>query len=393
MRVSLNKLCALASLVALVSVALVTAGAGPEPSFNLPPPAIDRVGRAQIFDYHVKDKSVLVGRRDFMWASSGAAAPGVYSTSYMPEDMDLDTSHDVAWYVANHPDWLVYGCDRSPTREYDGRHVSVDITNPAVREALFAQGVIGVLAKRPYQSIGVDNLDNANSFRECGVLHDGRLQRLYSGQRADPSFADREAEWMAWLAARVHARGLALTGNLSYNGQDHGSYLKILRNLDVVLDEEGFERKCRPLQLDAAWLDRDRFFEGVAKAKPLIVIEQVCPTLAEITPATIVWSLANYLLIKQDRTYLALTPEVDPYGAVYDFPELYLKLGLPLGPMEETHGAYLRRFQRALALVNPSSVSSATVDVGAGDWRDEASGAPAARQITLAPATAMVLVR
>jgi hypothetical protein len=384
---------AAAALAGLTSVAVTAADSPSTPEYSLPPPAIDRVGRAQIFDYRLKDKSVLIGRRDFMWASFGAPVPGVWSTSYMPQDMDLDRSHDVAWYRANHPTWLVYRCDGAPTSEYDGRHVSVDTTNPEVREALFKQGVVDVLAKRSYHSIGVDNLDNTNSFHECGVLRNGVLQEFYSGQRVDPSFAEREAEWMAWLAVRVHARGLALTGNLSYNGNDRASYLKILRNLDVVLDETGFERKCRPLEVDAQWLDRITFFRDVAKAKPLVVIEQVCPTLAEITPATITWSLANYLLIKQDRTYLALTPEVEPYGALYDFPELYLKLGSPLGPMAERHGVYFRQFQRVLALVNPSTRSEATFDVAGTGWRDEATGAAESGPVTLDAATAMVLVR
>ena len=198
----------------------------------------------------------------------------------------------------------------------------------------------------------------------------GAARRIYSGQRVDPAFSDAQADWMCWLAPRVHARGLALTGNISYGGGDRTGFLKIAQYLDVVMDETGFERKCRPLELGAQWLDRITLYRDLAREKPLISIEKVCPTLAEITPETINWSLANYLLIKTDRTYLSLYPEQQGYAYFNDFPDYYLKIGRPLGPMGERGGVYFRRFERALALVNPSPNASASIDLGQEGWRD-----------------------
>ena len=373
---------------------------GAAPGFVQPPIVADRVGRAQIFDYRLKDKSVLTGRRDILWGAfvGGSAIPGVYSINYTTVDRDLDKTHTLAWYQANHPDWVVYGCDQSPSREYTGEYVSVDVTNPEVRAALFNQGVTERLAKRPYDAIGVDNLDNVNSALECGVRTPGGFRQLYSGKRDDPGFATRMAGWMAWLANRVHARGLALAGNLAYEGGndaggDREDYLKIERNLDIVLDETGFERNCRPLQTDAKWRDRIDLFRQVALTKALIEIEYVCPTLAEITPATLDWSLANYLLIKADRTYLALLPMEKAGGALYDFPELYLKIGRPAGPMAERGGVYFRQFDRALALVNPSSTASARFALDGAGWRDRVTGGALTGVVSLPPATGRVFVR
>jgi Hypothetical glycosyl hydrolase family 15 len=379
----------------LTAVATTPLGAGPAAAQGAPLPPIvgDRVGRAQIFDYHITDKADLAQRRDILWASLGPVVPGLYSTSYMTVDRDLDKSHDLAWYRANHPDWIVYGCDGQPTREFTGEYVTVDISNPDVREALFRQGVVEKLAKRPYDSIAVDNLSNWNGVAECGVRHNGAFQRLYSGQRSDPAFDDITADWMGWLAARVHARGLALTGNVYYDGVDREGYLKIARHLDVVLDETGFERHCRPSQTDAKWLDRVNLFREVASAKALMQLERVCPTLAEITPATIDWSFANYLFVKGPRTYLALSPEQNTGGIVYDFPELYLKIGRPLGEMQERGGVYFRRFERALALLNPSSRASARFDLGQEGWRDRVSGQVMSGAVDLPPASAMVLIK
>jgi len=361
----------------------------------LPPIVTDRVGRAQIFDYHIQDKTTLVGRRDILWAAAaaGPAVPGLYSTSYMTADRDLNKSHDLAWYQANHPDWLVYGCDGLPTSEYTGKYVSIDITNPEVREAMFQQGVVDALVKRQYDSIGVDNLSNGNGFMQCGVRRNGALHALYSGKRTDPAFANAMADWMAWLAPRVHARGLALTGNLSYDGVNREGYLNIARRLDVVLDETGFERHCRPLETDAKWLDRINLFRQVAKERALVQMEEVCPTLAQITPATIDWSLANYLFVKGPRTYLALLPEQNKGGILYDFPELYLKIGRPMGDMQERAGVYIRRFEHALALLNPSSTGPGRFDVGQEGWRDRIDGRVMSGTIFLPPASAMVLIK
>jgi hypothetical protein len=378
-----------------VATTALEAGRAAAQGVPLPPIAADRIGRAQIFDYHVPDRNALVGRRDIVWAAvaPGPAVPGLYATSYMTADRDLNKAHDLAWYQANHPDWIVYGCGGQPTREYTAQYVSIDITNPEVREAMFRQGVVETLAKRSYDSIGVDNLANSNGFLECGARRRVGFKTLYSGARIDPSFAAAMADWMAWLAPRVHARGLALTGNVNYDGVDRAGYLSIVSHLDIVLDETGFERRCRPLQTGAKWLDRVNLLREVASARPLIQVEKVCPTLAEITPATIDWSLANYLLTKGPRTYLALLPEENAGGIVYDFPELYLKIGRPLGEMRERGGVYFRRFERALALVNPSATSFARIDLGAEGWRDRVSGQPMSGPVSVPPASAMVLVK
>lgn len=385
----------LAGLVSMAASAGPITGRDPGRGYSLPPIVIERIGRAQIFDHLLKDKSVLTGRRDVLWAAAraGPAVPGVYSISIMTEDRDLTDGHDLAWFSANHPDWIVYGCDGQATREFNDKYVSLDIGNPRVRETLFQLGVVNTLARRPYDSIGVDNLDNTNGFRECGVRRGGVLQRVYSGQRMDPAFVDQEADWIRWLAVRVHARGLALTGNLFYGGGDRADYLKIARNLDIVLDESGFERNCRPLQTDAQWLDRITLYRNLARIKPLISMDYVCPTLVQMTPATLDWSLANYLLAKGDRSYLALLPEQNGAGVLLEFPELYLKIGRPLGVMAARDGVYFRRFERALALVNPSSTASARFDLGQEGWLDRVTRRPLAGLTSLPPATAMVLIK
>jgi hypothetical protein len=309
------------------------------------------------------------------------------------DDRDPNRTHDLDWLKANHPDWIVYGCDHAPIREFGDVYPSIDINSPEVRRDIFEQGVLGALSKRPFDAIGVDNVENSNAFKECGVSVNGQWRQRYGGQRVDATFADAQADWMGWLAARVHAKGLALAGNLAYGGADRASFIKVAHHLDVVLDEEGFERNCLPSQTGARWLDRITLYRDLAREKPLVAIEKLCPTLAQITPKTLNWALANYLLIKTDHTYLSLNPEQQGYAYFNDFPDYYLKIGRPLGPMSQRGGVYFRQFERALALVNPSPSAPAIFNLGQEGWRDRVTRRVLLGPITLPPATAEVLVK
>ena len=198
---------------------------------------------------------------------------------------------------------------------------------------------------------------------------------------------------MRWLAGRAHRLGLALAGNLYYDGHDREAYERIAAELDIVLEEGGFERDCRPRQTDASWLDRVTLLQAVAAAKPLISMDTVCPEAARMTRAVNVWALANYLMIKGDRTYLALVSGHEGADYFQDFPELYLPIGQPLGGMERRGRVFVRRFERAVAVVNPSSTAPAAFEVRQPGWRDEVTGEAVSGPIDLPPASARVLIR
>src|SRR5260370_42651244 len=103
----------------------------------------------------------------------------------------------------------------------------------------------------------------------------------------------------------------------------------------------------------------------VAREEPLIVIDYVCPHAAEMTPAALDWSLANYLLLMGDRTYLAIEPEVTEQGPLDDPPQMHLDTGRAKGDFHERDGIFYREFERALPLVNPSSTAAAQFDLAA----------------------------
>ena len=104
------RLCAAGPCGALLLLALSVLPAAGD-GYSMPPAVPDRIGRAQIFDYGVKDRSALLGKRDIIWGDGGPKVPGLYTLHYMMVDRDPDKTHDLTWYQTNHPDWVVYQKD------------------------------------------------------------------------------------------------------------------------------------------------------------------------------------------------------------------------------------------------------------------------------------------
>jgi len=353
----------------------------------------DRVGTAQIFAYYLDDRGVLVGRRDIIWGDEGPKLPGIYSMKYMTVDRDLDAKHNVAWYEAQgRSDWVMRKCDGSPATEFDDSNAPVDITRPEIREFLYAQAVTPVVKSKRFDAMAVDNIFSTNTFGRCGNVEGGKLKRRYSGTHVDPTFANDVADWLRWLGARLHADGLCMAGNLWYEEQDIEGFRSLAKLLDIVVDEGGFTRNCKANVVDGHWLPRMKAMRDVAREQPLIVIDYVCPSAADMTPAALDWSLANFLLLRGESTYLAIRPDKSEQGPLYDPPQLHVVTGRPMGDFKQEQGVFYRRFEKAIALVNPSSVLRAEFDLAPDDrWRD-LRGVSYAGKVKLAPGSGLVLV-
>ena len=203
------------------------------------------------------------------------------------------------------------------------------------------------------------------------VRHHGQWEQQFSGEKVDPTYAQALRDWVAWLRQRVHARGLCLAGNDYFSSDDPAGFLTVADGLDIVIDEHGFtdRRGGRPADKEQGWLTRMRTYQQVAAAKPLVIIDHIADTPEQVSKATIAWSIANYLLVKGDRTFLAMT-SLKGIPAFEDYPELYIRTGRPLAAMETDGRVFFRRFENAVAVVNPSSAQAASFMPPGPGWRD-----------------------
>ena len=234
-----------------------------------------------------------------------------------------------------------------------------------------------------------------------------------------PQYTDTVVNYLTELASRTHAVGGCVAANNTYYSEDVAGFKRIIDSVDIDADETGFtehvddtatinpdgetenstaEQVCAPKPwskyLDGNWLTRTNalLYATQNPNKALEIIDKPCYYNEQIKSSMLDWPLANYLLIKYDRTYLSIEGE-KPDVAYVDFPQLYAPIGAPIEDMQTnaTNSLYWRHFEGALAIVNPSSKNSATFDLQNGRWvgidQQVRSGV-----ITLQPASALFLV-
>ena len=390
---------------------------------------------------------------DYFYKPGWAKTPGIYSIKYMtaardpnpnaaagPDPNSDHASRDLGWYLRNRPDWIVYKCPGEPppslcrhgllpdspaTPAFDCffsnsvDYVPLDTSNPDVREFLFDANLGGppsappfpaylsprgpvrifsnLLASGLYDAVGVDNLGAHNNFGRCGIYRQGAFLGKFSGKPVDPLFISEQIEWLSWLRRRVNAAGGCLAGNDYFESGDPAGFLQLADSLDIVLDEHGFTRNNKPMETGAAWRTRiDTYLRLTASGKPLIIVDYLPrgeeATLATRYAAGAAWSLANYLLIKGDRTYLALTTEGDigQEGITRLVPPAFAETGRALEPVRTDSRLHWRRFEHALAIVNPTA-EPGWFDLGPTRWRGY-DGAALSGLIDVAAGTALVLV-
>jgi hypothetical protein len=195
---------------------------------------------------------------------------------------------------------------------------------------------------------------------------------------------------MGWLASRFHAAGMALAANHYPHLEDEAGYRLVASKIDIICDEHGYTRGGKAMLTDKKWAQYISLFADLARTKAVLVIDQLTRDPSRVTPEILDWSLANYLLMKGDRTYLAW-PTEGVYGRFDNYPQLYLPIGRPLQPLSREGNVYRRRFEKVIALVNPASTAAASYRLEAGRWYD-LTGLRRSGVVSLPPASGLILV-
>src|ERR1700686_671659 len=152
-----------------------------------------------VFNYNVTDPKIEACVVDMVWGSNYALAPAsVYNTAYIPYSVDNFTN-TVAWYQANHPDWLEYLCDQKTLAFEFGTTTlaPLDFANPAVRAYQWRLWVDAPLAQG-FGGIAVDTMALTNDWQRCGHFNtSGAWVQQYPGQTDDAAFRHDVLGWEA----------------------------------------------------------------------------------------------------------------------------------------------------------------------------------------------------
>jgi hypothetical protein len=357
------------------------------------------------FDYQVSDPAAIAKHYDFVWgaevyhvAALRSGNPGIFLTYYIPFHRDKGTFsdekayHDLAYWKAVHPDWVLYKCDRvTPAYEYGDPNIPLDFANPALvtwQIQTYAQPA----SEYGYDGIAADNVNLQNQFGACGVYRNGQWVQRYNGQSDDPQWRTDIVNWLTRMQeALYHLRHpLALIPNLDSDGLAPGDALmqQVVSHIDSIVDEGGFTLYGDGYLTGSDWLQRIQFIESVQKQHKAYYIVNQFPSVGH---AEIQWALASYLMSKEHSAALFISTS-QAYGADLRYDEYNVQIGSPKGSMYQTQNVYMRDYSQGLSIVNPSATDSYTVTLNADNHYRDVSGNPVGQTITMPPHSGIVLL-
>lgn len=334
----------------------------------------------QGFDYNIADPTTVAARYDFVWGASTynvaawrAGNPNIFLTYYIPFDRDYGTFidntalHNLAWWQANHPDWVLYRCDKK-TPAYFGSdpNVPLDFSNAAVI-AWQVQTYAEPASVFGYDGIAADNADLGNWTGACGVYRNGSWVQLYTGQRLDdPLWQNNVIYWLSQMQKALHALShpLALIPNTSFADVPVTSSLvqKLVSYVDGIGEEGGFTLQGNGYLTDGDWLQHMTFITSLQAQGKAYFSGNEFPSVGE---QEIQWALASYLMCKGHMEALAIN-RMQAYGSANWYPEYGAQIGSPSGAMYQSQQVYWRSYTKGLVIVNPSSIQSYTITLPSG---------------------------
>ena len=172
----------------------------------------------------------------------------------------------------------------------------------------------------------------------------------------------------------LHAMDVSVAMNFPFDFGSPAESYDMYKYLDIAVDERGFTNRGQNqghyLSL-REWLtnmEAMQFLE--AKGKGFVSINEMPEHFALVSQAEKQWALANYLLVKGQYSYIAITG-IQEYGRTFITPEYSADIGHALGPMYQSQGVYMRDFSNGIAIVNPSSINQTfNIILRTGEYQD-----------------------
>ena len=366
------------------------------------PDTTDNIHLEMVFNYLVPDPNMESGVVDMVWGSNFTTPAGVYNTAYIPYSVD-NFFTTVSWYEKHHPDWLEYQCDRKTLAFEFGTTTlaPLDITNRDVRHFQWSHWVDAPL-KHGYSGIAIDTLTLTNDWQRCGhYAHSGEWVQQYGGGPNSKAFRRDVLDWEAATYRHVHELNPTATMQVNYSYQSNqpaADNLTMMTTTDLLFDERGYTQYGTPganVPSPAEWTTiTDALSYTQAKGVCYMTNGEEPELTSQISQEERLWVIANYLLVKNNCTYMYMTGfgagGAQDYGKLVQFPEYSIQIGHALGEKVKRQGVWMREFSGGLALVNPFN-KSAVVTLPPGNW-DDVNGNPVGPEVTMGQQTGVVLL-
>lgn len=357
----------------------------------------------QVFDFNISQQQATkhAYRYDFVW---GTGKPDAWKTGnaaivtswYAPFDGDFTLKHNLNWWLANHPSWVLYKCDGKRLASLDGlKNVPLDISNPAVvrwQMATYAPAI----ENQGYDALAEDLVSLGNSTGGCGVHDDGKWIAKFSGQKVDPAWSMAVLKWHAYAYSYLHglSRPIMIAVNAVPESQAVGdpSEQKLISHVDVIDDESSFTNygtgyaSSQKVGQTIAWM---KYAQNHGRA--WIVDDKWDSN--QLSQQQFDWGLGTYLLGKYHAASVFID-HLPGYGQEYWVSQYNAKVGSPCAdayPDPNDAGLTYRKYTGAFIAVNADTKSSYTIDLPQPSYTD-VWGNTVTSPLTLTPDDSAVLL-
>lgn len=350
--------------------------------------------------------------------------PGILNSRYlMPFDDDYAiSSHTLSWWQTNHPDWILYTCDKSgnPThyvaRDDGFANVLLDIHNPAVIQYQMQQVEIPYMQANGYNTLAADNITfenytsgpnsllgqsdppykyQADGWYGCGIWEGSTFVRRYTQgyDTPDPAFISDLVNWVQTVRGYLNTAHMHFFVNHPLTWPLNSNETGVISNVDGMMYEASFSNWGRYHADFNSILNYMQYVQqnGVA----FFVVDYWClndgsPCEKTLTPSQIDFSLGSYQLENNGGASLYVSRST---GDIYSYRKVYgTKMGTPCGAYTTPgYSMYERTFTGGLVVVNNSASLAQSINLPAGLTYQDVEGRPISNPLTVQPYDAYVL--
>lgn len=346
-----------------------------------------RIGLMQVFDFGISSTQAVTDgpHYDFVWGASKPRSwytnqPSLVASQYFV--FERDDTHTLAWYQANHPDWILYNCtssgDPTQTPAYlqagaYGNNPPLDIHNPAVIDFSVKTLAVAPAIASGETALAIDEVvfsnlmgGNAGSGSYgCGVWQGNTFVKRYAS-KSDSQWALDVVNWVKTAKsiittdANIAPHHLKLIINHPAASTANPLEQSLLASADGALNETGFTNYGNYTRSSTQFgISLKYMIYEQAHGVTAMLIDKFIQSGA-LTPMQREWAIGTYLMGNNGNALMFATYGglgTGGYGKEYYYPEYATNMGAPCEAVTGGPAIYERRFANGVVVVNAATTT------------------------------------
>ena len=320
--------------------------------------------------------------------------------------------HDLAWWNANHPDWVLYACTSSGAASSNPAYVPglttaipLDIHNPAVVDYQI-RTMAAYAHAQGYHALAIDeatfwqaDAGAGSGSYGCGIRQNGSWVQRYTGA-ADPKW---QADVIAWVKqahsllttdptiASYHLKLIVNHPAASLNADEE----TFLQYVDADLNEDGNTFYGNYVKSASYFVRTTEWAKYAQEHGVAVLTDDNWGSVSVGTPQA-EWSVASYLMSNEQAEALYVA-QGNQFGTETWRSQYDTNFGAPCGDYynagdSSNPNIYYRRFQNAIVVVNGGGSASEVAHLPTNHSYSDLFGRPVSNPLSIPSNNGYVLM-